>query len=342
MKLPVIGDKEIIPVRLIPFIANAWLGQVTLAGILANKVRISGWPYPSDSEQIEVSVRDEKTDCVETIMISRAELIGQQKRDNGIAAYHLNDDNEPVLMRASEWETIFREISVIEPLMRNAEKKNGVTDSMESTWRLKVTEVLPPGVFLWRNDFEALWEAHIKSFTTIPSSTELPDFRKVNYDAYIRPQYHKLVWEGFEYLQSNSISIKLTERKNNLPDRKDKLIPENERRKKAEFTQVMESIFARCIRERNTEILQQHQIDAFLRHLSKLADDNKNEKIENDKRGYAELVEEVKSGSNGGVLMRNPKKKGGGISRKDRWYPKSYVSKKLTELRKTHPDIFSK
>lgn len=198
--LPLIDGKQIIPVRLIPLIANAWLGQVTLAGILANMVQVSGWPYPSDHQTIEVSVYDEETGSSELKTITRGALIGRKKRVNGVHAFHLNDDGIPVKMRSSEWEAIYRDVSVLEPVLRKTEETNGVPDSMEAAWRLKATTVLPPGVFLYRDDFELLFQRHIGSFTSI-TDHDPPDFRMINYSAYIRPEYKILVWEGFGHLR---------------------------------------------------------------------------------------------------------------------------------------------
>jgi hypothetical protein len=202
MKLPTIQGREIVPVRLIPIITNARPGHRTLPGILANRLNIGGWHYSSDFDEIEVAVYDEETDCTERTTKTRAELIGPQKRDNGVAAYHLNDDGKPVKMRASEWRVIYHEISILEPVLREVEKKNGVYQSMESVWRLKATKILPPGVFLWREDLDLLLQAHIGYYGY--TQFEPPDFREgVNYDAFIRPEYQKLIWEGFEHLRQD-------------------------------------------------------------------------------------------------------------------------------------------
>ena len=198
--LPLINGKEIIPVRLIPLIVNAWIGQVTLAGILANKVQVSGWPYPSDHQPVEVSVYDEKTGSSELTTVTRADLIGRKKHVNGVHAFHLNDDGIPVIMRPSEWEAIYRDVSVLEPVLRKTEETNGVSDSMEAAWRLEATKVLPPGVFLYRDDYELLFQRHIDSFTSI-TDYDPPDFRMINYSVYIRPEYKTLVWEGLGHLR---------------------------------------------------------------------------------------------------------------------------------------------
>jgi len=46
MQYPVIDSREIVPVRLIPLLTSehGWLGRKSIAGILANKVNIGGWP----------------------------------------------------------------------------------------------------------------------------------------------------------------------------------------------------------------------------------------------------------------------------------------------------------
>lgn len=201
MKYPVIDGREVVPVRLIPFIAsNSWLGRETIAGILANKVRVSGWPYPSDHEQFEVMIYDEVTGCRELTTTTRAKLIGPKQRDNRVNAYHLNDEGVPVKMWPSEWEVIYREVSVLEPRLRKKEEKNGVPGSKESAWMLKTIKALPSGVFLWRDDFDSLWKAHISTFS-LNTSYDPPHFRKLNHDAYIRPKYSELIWEGFEHLR---------------------------------------------------------------------------------------------------------------------------------------------
>ena len=150
MNLPVFQGKEAVPVRLIPIITHGELGQDKLPGILANRLNIGGWQYSSDSEEIEVNVFDEETGCTERVMKTRAELVGPQYRDNGVAAYHASNGKTPVKMWPSEWDVICRQIGLLESVLREEEKKNGVYQSMEAVWRLKATEILPPGVFLWR------------------------------------------------------------------------------------------------------------------------------------------------------------------------------------------------
>lgn len=201
MNLPVFQGKEAVPVRLIPIITHGELGQDKLPGILANRLNIGGWSYSSDFEEIEVDVFDEETGCTERTTKTRAELIGPQYRDNGVAAYHVCNSKTPVKMWPSEWDVICRQIGLLESVLREEEKKNGVYQSMEAVWRLKATEILPPGVFLWREDLDNLWKRHTDYYSRTPSE---PAFlrRGVNYNAYVRPEYQALVWEGFEHLRN--------------------------------------------------------------------------------------------------------------------------------------------
>jgi hypothetical protein len=202
MKLPMIQGREAVPVRLIPIITHNELGQASLTGILANRLDIGSWHYPSDFDEIEVDVYDEETDTTERTTKTRAELIGPQGRDNEVAAYHLNDGKTPVKMWATEWDVIRHDIKLLEPVLREIKKKNGVPQSMEPVWRLEATKKLPPGVFLWREDMDLLWQRHTDYYGRTPY--EPAYFRKgVNYEAYISPEYRALVWEGFEHLRSN-------------------------------------------------------------------------------------------------------------------------------------------
>jgi hypothetical protein len=201
VNLPVIQGKEAVPVRLIPIITHGELGQESLPGILANKLNIGGWHYSSDFEEIEVEVFDEETGYTELTTKTRAELIGPQHRDNGVAAYHLCNGKTSEKMWPSEWDVFYREIRLLESVLREEEKKNGVSNSMEPVWRLKATEIMPPGVFLWRQDLDLLWKRYTDYYSRTPS--EPAYFRKgVNYKAYIRPEYQSLVWAGFEHLKS--------------------------------------------------------------------------------------------------------------------------------------------
>lgn len=207
MNLPVINGREAVPVRLIPIITHGELGQESLPGILANILNIGGWRYTSDFEEVEVDEYDEETGCTLRVTKTRAELLDPKYRDNEVAAYHFSDGKTSMKMWPSEWDVIFREVRLLESVLREEEKKNGVSQSMEAVWRLKATKILPPGVFLWREDLDCLWKRHTDFYSRTPY--EPAYFRKgVNYNAYVRPEYQTLVWEGFEHLRSVSADVR--------------------------------------------------------------------------------------------------------------------------------------
>ena len=204
MKLPLLNGNEIIPVRLIPLITGRALGAETLSGILANRLQVSGWPFSEESDEIEVEVYDEETGRLERKTITRDEMAGPQGYDNGITAYHLDEENRPIAMWSSEWDEIYSNFKLLKSVLRKCEEWIGVPGMMRPVWRSYAINILPPGVFLWRDDLDLLWQAHVSCF--IPMPHEPRNFREINYDAYLRPEYRKLVTECFEQLlQDGSI-----------------------------------------------------------------------------------------------------------------------------------------
>lgn len=183
MRLPIIDGREVVPVRLIPFITAGSIGRQLLANILAHRQRADGFPLTP------VYLRHEDSDEEEAL------LFGPGSRDIEIYAFHLNHDHKPVRMLSTEWDTICQEMDILEPILRKEEENFGVPDSRESIWEYRSLEILPPGVFLWREDFEALWKVHKSYHLRLPD--ERQDVRSINYDAFISPKYEALVTEGF-------------------------------------------------------------------------------------------------------------------------------------------------
>ncbi|MDD2943178.1 MAG: hypothetical protein PHC51_09470 [bacterium] len=197
MKLPIVDGKKIVPVRLIPIITVGKLGRTDITGILAHRLRADGFPLTPEYEQIEVMVDGELT--IET----RAQLFGPSSNNVEIYAFHINEDNEPVRMLSTEWDEIYREISVLEPLLRKEEEIIGVPDSKESTWIIESLKTLPAGVFIWREDMDKLWSV-CNNHLSLPGERE--DSRKMNYDALVLPKYRDLVLEGFEEIMKSGKS----------------------------------------------------------------------------------------------------------------------------------------
>jgi hypothetical protein len=194
MKLPAIMGNEIVPVRLIPVFTHDSLGQKPISGILANRLRVDGFPADPDYDSTEIIVDGEFTS------VSRAErgLSSRCARDVNVFACHLNENSEPVKMLSIEWDNIYRDISVLAPVLRKEEELIGVNDALASAWSLKATKLLPPGVFLWRHDLDVLWQYHNSFY--LHWFGEHSDARILNYDAYVRPEVRSLYLEGFEHL----------------------------------------------------------------------------------------------------------------------------------------------
>lgn len=197
MKLPSIDGREIVPVRFIPFISSDIFGQETLAGILAHKLRANGFPLLQ--KYTEVTVDGESTE------ILTSKLIGHHPRHFEVYAYHLTEFNKVEKMLATEWDRIVLRISTLEPKFRKQEEVSGIHNEKFHEWYVESLKLLPAGVFLWKSDFEALWDSYLGQSLPLPSSR--PDERKINYGAYLGPEFIKIVEEGFDELLKASSAI---------------------------------------------------------------------------------------------------------------------------------------
>lgn len=183
MKLPVIKGREVVPVRLIPFVTQQGLGQQTLSQILTHRWRVDGFPKgkwflddPDDIDDEDDSVTGDKS-----------------KSPNSFHAYLLNEDGKAVRMLTTEWDMVVRSMEPIEPMLRIEEEQIGVRNAKESEWFEKTLKMLPESAFMWREDFERLW--CLRNGCILPLPGERPDVRLINYDAYIRQECRGLVWD---------------------------------------------------------------------------------------------------------------------------------------------------
>lgn len=91
--------------------------------------------------------------------------------------------------------------------------------------------------------------------------------------------------------------------------------------------------------EGNIEILRRRNIEAFLRYLKKLVETET--KMEEGPQCYSELVKEVKpSSADECILMHKPRTVRGKKEKEIKWYKRFDITRKLSELRKEHPEIF--
>lgn len=340
-RLPLVGSREVVPVRLIPLITGGPLGQETLAGILSNRLRANGFPHD--------------TACA------------PQHRDNGIRAYYLGDQGEPVEMRPVEWGDVCDDMAVTEKLLRKDEEVNGVEDSMYSAWRLKTTEILPPGVFLWRSDFETLWKACIAC--ALPYAREPEDYRVINFGAYLPPEYRRLAFEGFEYLlerfeppiqpeapkspNASGPEPPPSPTPNESPapcapsntepvpsgnPEAGKVVNRGPLKRggapKGFLREAFEHVYLDC-RSNNPMVLQKGFQQAFLKHLQNLAGDGRR------KVGVCEYVSErielVQPTNNVECVKTHECKIPGRKYQESRWYGHGAIARVLSELRSEYP-----
>lgn len=183
MKLPVIEGREVVPVRLIPFVTQQHLGQQVLSQILTHRWRVDGFPkrkwFLDDPDDI-----DDENDSVTT---------DKTKLPNSFHAYLLNEEGKAVRMLTTEWDIVVRNMEPIEPMLRIEEEQIGVRNAKESEWFEKTLKMLPESAFMRREDFERLWCVRNGCILSLPG--ERPDVRRINYDAYIRQECRGLVWD---------------------------------------------------------------------------------------------------------------------------------------------------
>jgi len=190
MKLPVIKGREVVPVRLIPVLTHNEFGPQALSGILANRLRVDGFPANPAFDSVEVVIDGEIT------RVPSAEIVTRTLKDISASAYHLNEAGKPVKMLSIEWDDIYHNISALEKQLRRRDEHGDVEHLLRSEWQREATNLLPPGTFLWRDDLDALWQYHFSFY--IKWSHEHPELRILNYDAYVRPEERGIYLQGFE------------------------------------------------------------------------------------------------------------------------------------------------
>jgi len=190
MKLPVIKGREVVPVRLIPVLTHNEFGPQTLSGILANRLRVDGFPANPAFDSVEVVIDGEIT------RVPSAEIVTRTLKDISASAYHLNEAGKPVKMLSIEWDDIYHNISALEKQIRRRDEHGDVEHLLRSEWQREATNLLPPGTFLWRDDLDALWRYHFSFYSKWEG--EHPELRILNYDAYVRPEERSIYLQGFE------------------------------------------------------------------------------------------------------------------------------------------------
>jgi hypothetical protein len=193
MKLPVIENNEVVPVRFIPFITHGDYGRLLIAEILAHELKV----YSSKQDEHRATIakmkacRGQKDKQVEGI-ISLDEILSEDCEEEPYPssmnweepqAYRLNHEGKPVLIPVAEWRVVCLEIEPHIDLAHREEEKMDIKGAMREKWHLATLEIIPADAFMWKTDLEKIYSP-----------------AKLNYNVRIRNIYRPLVEEAFDCL----------------------------------------------------------------------------------------------------------------------------------------------
>lgn len=110
-----------------------------------------------------------------------------------LTAYHLDPDGEPAGILPKEWDGVSAELKAL-----SAKLKSDGGDHSESypIWRRESVLLLPPGVFVWRDEFEASFS---RAFSTekLTIVQERVGDRQLNMTALVPEELREAVLDGF-------------------------------------------------------------------------------------------------------------------------------------------------
>lgn len=192
-----IGNREAIPVRAVPFATHFHIDAKGLAGLLyENNLYYDG--------QAKVEAHE----------IKLAQL---RKQKRVLYAYYIHEGDvkkiEPV-----DWHEIFLDLKALQEELCNYDK-NHKTNSRKK-WQERSTTLLPAGVFLWKDDFEAMWGSLIttdcadEDDLSISLLNETEGERQVNYFPRLESKWiATAVIEGFNAVTASRASTTPQKRK---------------------------------------------------------------------------------------------------------------------------------
>lgn len=202
MKLPVIDEKEVIPVRLIPLITHGELGRKTIVDVLAHELKVYESTYESRQQEHEAVVAEMKavragmkpgndiTPLADILSGGGEEEAGDILNWLEPYAYRLNDEGHLERIPVQEWRIVGLEIRPFIELARRKEDKIGVEGAYRHEWHAETLKCIPGDAFMWREDLEKMF----------PSD-------KINYNAWIKEEFLPAVQEVLDRLDA---SIKKT------------------------------------------------------------------------------------------------------------------------------------
>lgn len=151
----VIGGREAIPVRAIPFITGGTISPDMVASALA------------------------KTDLAQRL--------------ESVPAYHLLPDGSVASMLPKEWDGIKADLQILSDKLK---AKDQIDNESYPEWRRQSIPLLPPGVFVWKDEFEKRF-AKVYSQFHMMLLDERPGDRDLNFSPFIPSELRGVVVEGF-------------------------------------------------------------------------------------------------------------------------------------------------
>jgi hypothetical protein len=115
------------------------------------------------------------------------------KKFQDLFAYHLSSNGRPARLPPREWDTVEAELK---SLSRQLQINGKISQQKHAIWRQKSIKLLPPGTFVWKDEFEKAFTLFYLSGDHIQSE-ERPGDRELNYSPLILLKSCEAVTEGF-------------------------------------------------------------------------------------------------------------------------------------------------
>lgn len=153
MKLPSLEGREIIPVRLIPFITGFNVGPHSLVKLLAHKQGLA-WPVFRPEDEL--------------------------------LAYQLNFQGEATKLLPKEWDIFVSDMDILEKRLKLQEQ---FEDEKYPGWRREAVKLLPARIFVWREEFEVVFQASFNRAGSTCAETRRAGSRELNFFSLYLPEF---------------------------------------------------------------------------------------------------------------------------------------------------------
>lgn len=110
-----------------------------------------------------------------------------------VPAYHLQPDGSFAPMLPKEWDGIQADLQILSDKLKS---KDQIDNESYPEWRRLSVPLLPPGVFVWKDEFEKSF-AYVYSPKRMMIPDERPGDRELNYSPMIPSELREIVVEGF-------------------------------------------------------------------------------------------------------------------------------------------------